>query len=72
MEQSILEMLAGLGPSVTAVLEWLGLAMVVAQAVVVMTPTKKDDTVMGKLLGLPIIGGLISKLKNFAPIQKKK
>lgn len=59
---------------IAATVPWLGYALmalgtlvVVAQAVVVITPTKKDDEFLKK----SIVSKLIDILSNFAPIKKK-
>ena len=63
--------LSALHPAVPVVLSVLGSLIVIAQVVVVLTPSKADDEAWDKIKGLPIIGVIISKLADLAPIQKK-
>lgn len=69
--EAILAMLVGKFPILSMILGVLGALVVVGQAVVAMTPSKEDDAAWEKIKALPIIGGLISAIANFAPIQKK-
>lgn len=71
LESALLSMLVENVPGSAAVLVFLGLFVVVGQALVLLTPTKKDDAVMEKLHGLPLLGGLLKALEAFAPLQKK-
>lgn len=70
METLVME-LAVKFPMVGLVLSGLGALMVVAQVVVVVTPSKKDDEILDEAAKLPIVGGLLTLIKKFAPIQKK-
>ncbi len=54
-----------------AVLGWLGLVVVTAQSVVVLTPTKKDNKFVAKLFEVPVLGMLLKALASFAPVLKK-
>lgn len=71
MEFSFIQMLAGLHPAIPVVFAILGILVIVGQAVVVMTPSKKDDEAWEKIKAIPVLGGVLSGLANFAPIQKK-
>jgi hypothetical protein len=63
--------LADKAPWLLLVLSGLGSLMVVAQAVVIITPSKKDDELMASLEKHSILGALLNLLKKFAPIAKK-
>lgn len=67
----LLHYLAAQFPLMGSVLVILGLLVVVGQAVVVITPSKKDDEAWAKLKALPLIGPLLDALSAFAPLQKK-
>ncbi len=72
---TIASLLAGLvakAPIVGVVLAILGTLLVVAQLVVVLTPTKKDDEVVAKAEGNAVVSALLTLLKSFALIQKKE
>ena len=57
-------------PTLSYVLMGLGTLVVVAQAVVVITPSKKDDEFLaGVQKG--IFGKLLDLVRSFAPLQKK-
>jgi len=57
-------------PCVTVPLTALGSLVVIAQIVVPLTPTKKDDKLLGKAMeGIP--GKFLRALTQFAVIQKK-
>lgn len=71
---SIALFLAGIAekmPWLALVLGALGSLVVIGQAVVVLTPSKKDDEAFAKLEKHSIIGKLLEMLKKFAVIQKK-
>lgn len=70
-EIAIIQYLAALAPWVGYILMGLGGAVVVGQAVVALTPSQADDAVMSKILNVPILGGILTALAAFAPIQKK-
>lgn len=57
-------------PIVSTILVVLGLIMVLAQVIVVLTPTKKDDEFLEKLEANSIAKKLIDLFVSFAPIQK--
>ena len=59
-------------PVAGTVLAVLGVLVVVAQVVVVITPTKKDDEKLQELMGKSWFKGLFEFLKSFAPFQKGK
>lgn len=71
MEEQALAVLASLHPVVAVVLAVLGLVVVVSQAVVLLTPSTKDDEFWEKMLAVPFLGGIIKALAVRAPIQKK-
>ena len=48
----------------------LGALLVIAQVVVLMTKTKKDDEILQKAESMPVLGQLLALLKSFAPFQK--
>lgn len=69
--EGLLLMLAGSYPWAMLVLSALGSLVVVAQAVVLLTPTKKDDEMLADLEKSSIGGMLLKALKAFAVISKK-
>lgn len=58
-------------PALGLVLMVLGMLVVVAQTVVLATPSKTDDAAWAKIKAIPVLGHLISLLESFAPIKKK-
>ena len=73
--EALAGLLAGLvekAPIVGIILAVLGTLLVVAQLVVVLTPTKKDDEVVAKAEGNAVVSALLTLLKSFALIQKKE
>jgi hypothetical protein len=71
MELSLLQMLAGLHPAVPVAFAVLGILVVAGQAVVIMTPSVKDDEAWEKIKAIKVLGPMIAGLATFAPIQKK-
>jgi hypothetical protein len=71
MEGFLIE-LVGKFPVVSIVLLSLGSLVVIAQTVVFITPSKKDDEVLDMIEKHPIFGSIVSVLSKFAVIQKKK
>jgi hypothetical protein len=69
MESLILDLVQKL-PYGAAVLMVLGSLVVIGQAVVVITPSKKDDAIVDELKK-GIFGKLIDLIAAFAPFQKK-
>lgn len=49
----------------------LGCVVVIAQVVVALTPTKKDDAAWDKIHSIPLLGKFLDALTKFAPLQKK-
>jgi hypothetical protein len=70
IENLVLEF-AKSAPIFLLVLTSLGSLVVVGQAVVVITPSKKDDEILDKIEKHSISGFFINLLKRFAVIQKK-
>jgi len=68
---SLLKEVADKFPIVALVLGVLGCLVIVAQAVVIMTPSKKDDEMLDAVQKSSIGGLLLKALVAFAPIQKK-
>mgnify|MGYP000874621972 CR=1 FL=1 len=58
-------------PWLMLILSILGSLVVVGQAVVIITPSKKDDEFVEGLEKNGILGGILKLLKKFAVIQKK-
>ena len=57
-------------PALTFPLTCLGTLVVMAQIILPLTPTKKDDAVLEKMhSGIP--GKILKAVTSFAPIQKK-
>jgi hypothetical protein len=67
----ILEALAKKYPVAVTVFASLGSLVIVAQAVVAITPGKSDDKKLEDLKKKKVVAILLNFLKNFAPIQKK-
>lgn len=67
----VLKDLADKFPIAALILGILGLLVVVAQAVVLMTPSKADDAILEKIEKNSIGGFLLKVLVSFAPFQKK-
>lgn len=57
-------------PWVPVALSVIGFLVVVAQVVVLMTPTKKDDEILAKFEGHPVGKKVFGFFISFAPIQK--
>jgi len=72
MELGILEMLMGYGGIFAAVITWVAFVYVAATAVILLTPTKKDDDFQAKLEAIPFVGGILKALVNFSPIKPKE
>lgn len=70
--QGLVSALVAKFPAVSLILGVLGTLLVVAQVVVVLTPTKKDDEALAKAEGIPVLGSLLVLLKSFALLQKKE
>lgn len=58
-------------PWLALILGALGSLVVVGQAVVILTPSKKDDEFLDGLEKHSIFGTLLKAIKSFAPIQKR-
>lgn len=70
MELSLLQMLYGQGGIVAAIISWLAVVYITATMIIAMTPTKKDDDFLTKVLGIPLVGGLLKALVEFGPKKK--
>ena len=57
-------------PVVGAILAGIGLLLIVAQGVVLLTPTKKDDAIVDGIKKNVLGGAILSFLLSFAPVQK--
>ena len=68
---ALIQMLVGKYAVASLVVMVLGTLLVVGQAVVMLTPSKKDDEAWAKIMAVPVLGPVLSALCNFAPIQKK-
>ncbi|MBK9496889.1 MAG: hypothetical protein IPO08_20915 [Xanthomonadales bacterium] len=71
MELALLNSLVAAVPGLSVILMALGTLVVIGQVIVVATPSKSDDEAWEKIKSVPLIGGIISALANFAPISKK-
>lgn len=71
MELALLQSLVAAVPGLATVLMVLGTLVVLGQVIVAATPSTADDAAWEKIKSVPVIGGLISALASFAPIQKK-
>ena len=70
MEQAVVDIVSRF-PVVGVVLMCLGALVMLAQFVVMLTKTKKDDEVLEKIEGNSIGKAILDLLKSFAPFQKK-
>lgn len=70
MEVFLIDLVAKM-PALALIIGALGSLVVVGQAVVIITPSKKDDEILDKLEKHSILGSILNVLKSFAPIQKK-
>lgn len=68
---AILALLTGKFPIVSLILAGLGTLVVLGQAVVLMTPSPKDDEAVAKIFTIPLLGPVLSVIAKFAVIQKK-
>lgn len=57
-------------PWLPLVLQVLGLLVVIAQVVVALTPSKKDDEYLAKLEGNSMVKKALDFFVSFAPVQK--
>lgn len=72
MEEALLKALLDIvGPTGLLVTSSFGALIVVAEVVVALTPSTKDDEFWGKVKAFPIVGGLVAAIAKMAPIQKK-
>ncbi len=69
MEIFIMEVIAKY-PIVGIVLMVLGALLIVAQAIVIATPSKADDEKLEKMKQIPVVGKIFAILLSFAPVQK--
>ena len=58
-------------PEVSGVLSVLGALMSVAQIIVAITPSPKDDAFLEKIKKIPFLGKILQISTSFAPVQKK-
>jgi hypothetical protein len=58
-------------PVAGLILTILGILVVVAEIIVVLTPSQKDDAAWAKIKGVPVLGQLLAFLASMAPIRKK-
>jgi hypothetical protein len=68
---AILQMLVTQFPWLMVVLSILGAIVVAAQAIVLITPSTKDDEALAALEAKPLIKKILDAIKAFAPFQKK-
>lgn len=59
-------------PLLGTILMVLGIVLVVAQIVVPLTPTLKDDKFLAKIRNNAILSFLFNLFLSFAPVQKNK
>ena len=71
MEILVAELIAKY-PVLLVVLTVLGLLVVLAQVIVFITPSKKDDELLAKIEANPIGKKLVNLFVSFAPIQKSQ
>jgi len=69
--EALLLMLAGQYPWLMLVLAGLGSLVVIAQAIVTLTPSKKDDEALEGLISSGVGSVIYKALTAFAPIKKK-
>jgi hypothetical protein len=70
MEQFILELMEKF-PWIALVLTCLGSLVVIGQALVLVTPSKKDDEILDQIQKNSVGGAILNFLMRFAVIQKK-
>ena len=70
--QDVIAYLMGAHPIAFYIVSGLGGLIVVAEVVVILTPSKDDDLVWGRIKSIPILGSVISALAELAPIKKKE
>ncbi len=58
-------------PIAVFVLAAVGMLIVLAQAIVVLTPSQADDAAWEKIKAIPFLGSFIAWAASKAPIQKK-
>ncbi|MEM5807998.1 MAG: hypothetical protein QW818_02595 [Candidatus Aenigmatarchaeota archaeon] len=58
-------------PILMLVLAGLGTILIVAQVIVLMTPSKEDDKFLDKIRSFPFLSGILNFIESFAPIQKR-
>lgn len=68
---AILQGLVAKWPILALIFMVLGTLLVIGQAVVPLTPTKKDDAAWEKIKGVPVLGHFLAALELFAIIHKK-
>ena len=71
MEESVLEFLKNAAPWVEYVLMGLGSAIVVAEVVVLLTPSSSDNEAWAKIKAIPVLGSFISAITKFSVIASK-
>jgi hypothetical protein len=70
MEEKLIELVSG-HPVLSVVFMVLGLLVALAQVIIPLTPTKRDDEILNGLLEKTIFKKIFDILLSFAPIQKK-
>lgn len=69
--EALLLLLIAKFPVLLGVCAILGLLVVVGQALVAFSPTKKDDAVLQRIMAIPFVGAIVAALVKFAPIQQR-
>lgn len=68
----LFDYLINLAPWVQYALSILGTLVVVGSTIVKLTPTKKDDAYMNKIMKIPILGIVLETITRFSPLNHKK
>jgi len=63
-------LLTGMYPVAGVVLSSVGVLVFIAQMVVLVTPSKKDDEKLSELMKKSWFAGMVGFFKSFAPFQK--
>lgn len=69
---AIVNFLIGKWPVVGVILQVLGALVVVGYTYVKISPSPKDNELILKLEGIPIVGQILKVLISFSPIQRKQ
>jgi hypothetical protein len=69
--QMVLDWLVQKLPVLPLILGVLGSLVVVATALVAVTPNQDDDALLAKIKAIPVLGSILVALEKFSVIQRK-